>query len=118
MLPKCQHTFCQKCILTFLNKNGKTSIKLVKLGQKQLVSEYFDLRSSPSQTPAEFFHQSGYTVSLFHECNVSVDGRLQAGQVTMSDKLQKYCNSNQDYIEPVDVFTRMFVMWKDARPLH
>ena len=71
MLPKCQHMFCKKCIITYPNRDCKTSIQLVKLGQKQIVSEYLDLRSSPNQTPAYFFYQSGYTASLFHACNVT-----------------------------------------------
>ena len=95
---ECQHMFCKKCIITYLNRDCNMSIQLVKLGQKQLVSEYLGLRSSPNQTSADFFHQGGCTASLFHMCNVSIDGRLQPGTVAMNDKLRKYCNSNQGQV--------------------
>ena len=74
------------------------------------MSEYYDLRSSPNQSLADFFHQSGYTASLLHSCNVSVDGRLQAGQVKITDELRKYCNSYQCFIKPADVFIRMLML--------
>ena len=95
MLPKCQHTFCRKCIFSNLNRDGKTSVQMFKLGTKKVVMDYLDLRESPSQSPADFFYKSTYTASLFHACNVGIDGRLQTGKVRMTDRLRKHCNLNQ-----------------------
>ena len=72
-----------------------------------MVSDYLDLRESPSQSPADFFYKSNYTSSLFHACSVGMEGRLQPGKVRMTEKLRKYCNLNQQYLNPIDVVSRM-----------
>ena len=90
-----------------MTRDCNMSIKLDKLGEKQLVSDYLDLRSSPLQTAADFFHQSGYTSSLSHACNVSMDGKLKSGTVVMKENLRKHCNANKGFIQLIEVVERL-----------
>ena len=108
MLPKCQHSFCKGCIIKHMTSDlDNISIKLHKLSEKQLVADYMDLRSSNLQSAADFFRQSSYTKSLFHACNLSMDGQLKTGAVVMNESLRKHCNSQKSYIKPVEVVERL-----------
>ena len=109
MLPKCQHTFCRKCLFSYLNRDGgsKITVEMTKLSQRKVVMDYIYLRDSPNQTPADFFYKNTYTSSLFHVCNVGINGRLQSGQVRMTNKLRKNCNLKNRLLEPIQVVSRM-----------
>ena len=100
--------------MSFLHKNGRSNIQLVKMGHRQVASDYYAFRSSPDQTPAEFL-QSGYAAPLFPACNVNKDGKLQAGQIKVTDKLKKDCKRNQ--MKPSDVFTKMLMFSCQRSPI-
>ncbi len=109
MLPKCQHTFCRKCLFAYLNRDGgsEITVEMTKLSQRKVVMDYLYLRDSPNQTPADFFYKNSYTSSLFHACNVGINGRLHSGQVRMTNKLRKNCNLKNRLLEPIQVVSRM-----------
>ena len=107
MLPKCQHYFCRICIESFIHRNAKSSVQMMKLTAQKIVSDYIDLRHSPMQTPVDFFYNTPYSASLFHTCNVDINGRLASGKVRMTEKMRREFNLNQAFLRPLDVVKRM-----------
>lgn len=101
MLPKCQHSFCTECIIKHMtSESDNIGIRLDKLDKKQLVADYLDLRSNNLQSAADFFSKSGYTSSLFHACDLSMDGQLNTGSVVMNANLK-------GLIQPDEVVERL-----------